>query len=179
MVGTDRFILWRDSDRRVLVLAAALAIMLGVVVSILYVVFTTVRVDGSSMEPVLMDEDRVLVTKGYDAPRHGDIVSATVPDESGEPVGVIKRVVALAGDTVEIIGDHAYVNGVRVPGGATTADGDMRIPAFRMPEGYVYLLGDNRAVSYDSRIVGPVPVEDVAGTVVAIIAPIDRFSIIE
>ncbi|MBN2247429.1 MAG: signal peptidase I [Coriobacteriia bacterium] len=174
-----RFILWRDSDRRVVVLASVLAVALGIVVSLLYVVYTTVRISGPSMEPALYDEDRVLITRGYDVAEHDDIVSAVVPDEHGQPVRVIKRVVALAGDTVEIHGDRAYVNGERVPGGANGDASGAWIPAFEVPAGHVFVLGDNRSLSYDSREVGPVPVADIRGKVVAVILPLHRFSIID
>ncbi|MHB1016361.1 MAG: signal peptidase I [Coriobacteriia bacterium] len=174
-----RFILWRDSDRRYAVFAGVLAILLGITVSVFYVVFATVRIAGPSMEPALYDQDRVLITKRYDAPARGDIVSATVPDEHGRPVGVIKRVVALAGDTVEVFGDRAYVNGERVPGGPEGEDSGLWIPAFVVPAEHVYVLGDNRPLSYDSRFVGPVPLEDVRGAVVAVILPLHRFGIID
>ncbi|MHB1135250.1 MAG: signal peptidase I [Coriobacteriia bacterium] len=178
-MAEHRFILWRDSDRRYAIIAGVLAVTLGIVVSLLYVLFTTVRITGPSMEPALYDQDRVLITKGYDAPARGDIVSATVPDEHGRPVRVIKRVVALAGDTVEVFGDRAYVNGERVPGGSNGEDKGAWIPAFIVPEGSVFVLGDNRPLSYDSRLVGPVPLENVRGSAVAVILPLHRFSIID
>ncbi len=174
-----RFILWRESDQRAVVVAVVLAIVLGVVVGLLYFVFTTIRIAGPSMEPALRDQDRVLVTKGYEEPMRGDIVSATVPDEYGEPVRVVKRVAAVPGDTVEIYGDRAYVNGRRIPGGADGDGAPLSFPAFTVPEGYVYLLGDNRQVSYDSRVVGAVPITVVRGKVVAIILPLSRFAIVE
>jgi len=173
-----RFILWRDSDRWMAILAVALAAGLGVAIALFYVVFTTIRIAGPSMEPALLDEDRVLITRGYDVPGRGDIVSAMVPDEDGRAVRVIKRVVALGGDTVEMHGDRAYVNGERVPGGANNDEVDVWIEPFVVPDSHVYLLGDNRPLSYDSRLVGPVPIGDVRGRVVAIILPLYRFSII-
>lgn len=178
-VSVGRFIVWRESDRRFLVLAAALAIVLGVLVSTFYVVFTTTRVSGPSMEPALYHDDRLLLTRSYDDPRRGDIVSATVPDEIGRPTDVIKRVVALPGDTVEIVGDSAYVNGALVAGSPTDAGAGIRTAPLVVPERSVYLLGDNRPVSYDSRIIGPVPVTSVDGVAVAIIAPLHRFSIMD
>lgn len=171
--------MWRESDRRFLVLAAALAIILGVLVSTFYVVFTTTRVSGPSMEPALYHGDRLLLTRSYDDPRRGDIVSATVPDEAGRPTGVIKRVVALPGDTVELVGDSAYVNGALSAGSPAGAGEGVRTPPLVVPEGSVYLLGDNRPVSYDSRILGPVSLRSVEGVAVAIIAPIHRFSIMD
>lgn len=179
-VSRSGLIVWRESDRRVLVVAAALAIVLGVVVSALWIVFGTARVNGMSMKPALLDQDLVLITRGYDEPARGDIVSATVPDEHGRPVGILKRVVGLPGDTVDVHGDSVAVNGVPVPpptGEARTYG--PRFPQVVVPDGHVYLLGDNRFRSYDSRILGPVPQTAVRGRVAAIVLPFSRFSIID
>jgi len=175
-----RFIIWRENDRRYLILLVVLAALLGAVLAVFYLVFTTVRIDGDSMAPTLHDEDRILITKGYDTPARGDIVSAYVPDEHGQAVRVIKRVVALEGDTVEIFGDRAYVNGDLVTyGPPITGPGDARLDPYVVPEGTVFVLGDNRPYSYDSRFFGPVPLPVIRGKVVAIIMPLQRFTIID
>ncbi|MDP2299514.1 MAG: signal peptidase I, partial [Actinomycetota bacterium] len=160
------FIAWRERDRKYLALTLVLALTLGLLVGTLYIVFTTVRVDGDSMAPALLDEDRVLVTKGYPHPRRGDVVSLTLLD-SGERVGVLKRVIALGGDTVTMLGDVAYVNGERSAADPDTtfeARGPESEPVI-VPADAVFVLGDNRAISFDSRIVGPIPLADVQGRV--------------
>lgn len=163
-----------------LVVAAALAIVLGVVVSTLWIVFGTSRVNGMSMRPTLLDRDLVLITRGYDLPTRGDIVSATVPDEHGRPVGILKRVVGLRGDTIDAHGDVVVINGAPLsPSYGEARTYGPRLPQVVVPDGHIYLLGDNRFRSYDSRILGPVPQTAVRGRVVAIVLPLCRFSIID
>ena len=174
------FIAWREQDRKYVLLVPTLAIVLGLLVGTLYIVFTTIRVDGDSMYPALQHEDRVLLTKRYDRPRRGDIVSVTVTDR-GERVGVLKRVIALAGDEVTVAGDVAYVNGelsAAAPD-AITGSGPAVFGPLVVPEGTVFVLGDNRPISLDSRFVGPVPLSDVNGRVVAVILPVHRFRVID
>lgn len=132
------------------------------------------------MLPALRDEDRVLVTKGYPTPRRGDIISVTMVDGS-ERVGALKRVVALPGDTVAIDGDVAYVNGEpsTVAPDALIGGGGQRTDPLVVPAGMVFALGDNRPVSLDSRHVGPIPLLEVQGKVVAVILPVTRFMIID
>lgn len=171
-----RFIPWRESDRRLLVAAAILAVALGIFITVFYVVFTTIRIDGPSMAPTLLNGDRILLTKGYPDPAVGDVLSVNVPDELGRSVRVIKRVTAIGGDTVEVYGDRIYVNGDLAPHGygEVPEHDDFYAPPFVVPDGTVYVAGDNRGVSYDSRIVGPVPVSAVNGRVVAIVFPLHR-----
>ena len=172
------FIPWREADRRYLVVMVALAFVLGVLLATLYIVFSVVRIDGDSMEPTLLDQDRVLVTKGYAHPARGDIVAVTDP---GRSTGYVKRVVALPGDSVEYHGDVAYVNGAPsdVAPDAIIAQDVPLSDAFTVPERHLVLLGDNRPVSLDSRYTGPVPVPAVQGKVVAIILPPARFRLID
>ncbi|MDO8879823.1 MAG: signal peptidase I [Coriobacteriia bacterium] len=174
------FIAWRERDRKYLALTLVLAFTLGLLIGTLYIVFTTVRVDGDSMSPALLHEDRVLVTKTYPNPRRGDIVSLTVLD-LGERVAVLKRVIALGGDTVTMRGDAAYVNGERFatdPDTTFEPNGAESEPVI-VPADAVFVLGDNRAISFDSRIVGPIPLADVQGRVAAVILPLGRFHVID
>lgn len=175
-----RFILWRESDRRLLAISGILALVLGIAITVFYVVFTTIEIDGPSMSPTLLDGDRVLLTKGWPDPAVGDILSVNVPDEHGRSVRVIKRVVAVEGDTVEVFGDRVYVNGALAPYGygELPEHEEFHLPPFQVPEDTVYVAGDNRGVSYDSRIVGPVPLSAVNGRVVAIVFPVHRLGIV-
>jgi signal peptidase I len=172
-MDSPRFIFWRESDRRHYVTLLVLTALLAALVTLLNVVVSVTSIDGQSMEPTLRQGDRILVTRGYDRPTVGDVVSFMAVERNGQPIRLIKRVVALPGDTVEVIGDSAWVNG-RLSDAAPTASvgtESYRIGPMTVPDGTVYVLGDNRPVSLDSRWIGFVPLATIDGKAVAIIFP--------
>lgn len=132
---------------------------------------------GESMEPALHDGERVLVNKlvyRLHDPRRGDVVVIGGDDVWGDRL--IKRVVGLPGETVEIRGDIVRVDGRRVDIGSSSADRrDVadRAPRveYRVGADEVLVLGDNRAASRDSRSFGPVPLDDIIGRVDAVFWP--------
>ena len=123
-------------------------------------------VQGNSMYPTLHDGDRVLYYRRYSDYKIGDIVALDRPD--GEEF--VKRVVAVAGDTVNIQNGKLYVNGEEQkmdgPVGRTeaSAKGTVAYP-LTVGEEQVFVLGDNREVSSDSRMFGPVKVRDLKGRI--------------
>lgn len=171
-----RFIPTLPSDRKRVPLIITLVVALAAVVTVFYVLNTAAKVDGDSMLPGLRNGDRILVTRGYRAPRPGDIISFSAVI-SGKPDTLIKRVVALAGDVVEVNGDSILVNGGAEPGGYQVLKGSeaFHIEPFTVPAGSVYVLGDNRPISLDSRFFGPVALKDVKGKAVYLFSPINRF----
>jgi signal peptidase I len=138
------------------------------------VLFRQFVVEGSSMQPTLSGGERVLVTRfayRFGAPGTGDVVVASVRGEDGARFDVIKRIVGVPGETVEVRGCSVVVDGVFRPDLTQPAPcGDSSAPV-RVPEEHVYLLGDNRDGSYDSRVFGPVPLDDVVGRVDAVLWP--------
>jgi signal peptidase I len=124
-----------------------------VVITILFTfAFRVVNVDGTSMKPTLQHKDKVVVsTVGYEAKR-GDIVVISSTDGLKEPI--IKRIIAVGGDTVDI----NFTTGVVTVNGTeedysnelTSQQFDIAFP-ITVPEGCVFVLGDNRAESLDSR----------------------------
>jgi signal peptidase I len=152
-----------------------LAVVLGVVVIVFYVLFDFGRVSGPSMVPTLRDSDHVLMTKGVRYPRRGDIVFTSVM-EGGKPVELIKRVIAVPGDLIAISNDSAIVNGVPEPqrGQFVLPAYSSSFPTLTVPPGTVYLMGDNRPVSYDSRYIGPEPISGIKGRIFAVYSPITR-----
>ena len=165
----------RHAQRLAELIVLPLVALLILVLLVFYVFFTTAQVDGPSMLPTLHDHDRVLVTHGLRTLQRGDIVVFYV-NEHGQRDELVKRVVALPGDTVEIRNDAAYVNGVTEParGQVRSARYSLSEPALRVPPGQLYVLGDNRPVSEDSRYIGTVAISGVKGKVVAIFSPLAR-----
>lgn len=155
-------------------------------------------VDGDSMLPTLHNQERLLVTNFSYTPAHNDIVVIweddlynKVTETYGE--AIVKRIVGVAGDTISIDFDAGivYRNGVALEHGI--ADGilyedghaindytreriDM-VGSVEIPEGYVFVMGDNRNNSTDSRDyrVGLVDVNNIIGKAYLRIAPLDRF----
>lgn len=160
--------------RRILV---PLLIAFILVTAVFNIWFDQIMVDGDSMEPTLRHGDRVLVTKGYDTPRRGDVVVVRARPRGGGPEReFVKRVVAIEGDTVSVVRGRAVVNGRAEPRDYETrlSESDITTSEIEVPTGTVFTLGDNRPVSYDSRFYGPASIEAVHGRVAAIWAPIGR-----
>lgn len=119
-------------------------------------VLRVVNVSGSSMLPNLHSDDRVLLFSLSYRPRPGDVVVITHTERLSEPI--IKRVIALEGQRVDIdfAAGTVLVDGARldesgyIRNGTTTQPSDFRFP-LTVPKGCVFVLGDNRSVSNDSR----------------------------
>ena len=155
-------------------------------VIILAIVFTfffrVVNVSGPSMLPSLQSNDRVLISMLFHKPQEGDVVVITRTQGLTQPI--IKRVIATEGQTVDIDFDTGmvYVDGemldesAYLENGTTTQPSDYTFP-LTVPEGYVFVLGDNRAVSNDSRSkdVGMVDERYIMGKAEWILFPFDRF----
>lgn len=147
-----------------------------VILSVFYIFFRHLLVDGDSMLPTLNDGDRVLITRNFFEPARGDIVIVRArPGEGQEERELIKRIVAVEGDVVIVRSGIAYVNGVEETGHPVLSSAtDVSRAEEVVPPGHVYILGDNRPVSYDSRFYGPAPIGAITGKVVAVYAPISR-----
>lgn len=130
-----------------------------------FVLFRPVTVQGNSMKPTLQNGDYLLLYCFDYIPEQGDVV--VIERENAEPL--IKRVVAVAGDTVYIdpVTQLVYCNGERLeePYLTTTTPPLGMTEAVTVPEGHIFVLGDNRYNSHDSRSddIGMVNVESVIG----------------
>jgi signal peptidase I len=125
----------------------------------------TTQVDGLSMEPSLADEQRLIIEKvtyRLHGPERGDIVVLRLPDRRFDRP-LIKRVIGLPGEIVEIREGGVYVDGegLEEPYLSGPTPGFMK-PRL-VPEGHVMVLGDNRGSSNDSRSFGMVPIDDILG----------------
>lgn len=126
-------------------------------------------IPSASMEPTLHPQDRVLVNKlSYELHdvNRGDLIVFGHPEEvSGEDTqDLIKRVIGLPGETVELRENSVLIDGQPLdepylPEGTTFSD----FGPVQVPEGHVFVLGDNRAASRDSRVFDSVPIDDIVG----------------
>ncbi len=126
-----------------------------------------------SMEPTLHEGDRLLVYKpAYHGhpPRRGDIV---LIDSGGEYF--VKRVIAVGGDEIAVFGPQLWVNGVLFDEPYTEVDGEAVVQPERVPEGSVWVMGDNRPMSEDSRDWGAVPETALRGRIVLRYWPFAKF----
>jgi signal peptidase I len=152
------------------------------------------KVQQKSMEHTLEEDQYVLVDKltpRFDAYNRGDIVVFEPPQDWGESnTPFIKRVIGEPGDTVEIRDDGlVYVNEVALdepylyaeeagePAQPTTAP--LEQSTWTVPEGDLFLMGDHRANSADSRTFGPVPIDRVVGRAWLRYWPLDTFGILQ
>ncbi len=142
-------------------------ILPAILIALLINVFVgqATRVEGQSMEPNLHSDQRLVVEKmsyRFHGPERFDIVVLRLPSQGDELL--IKRVVGLPGETVEIQNGHVSVDGqVLEEPFAIGETRPGRQSSVVVPPLHVYVLGDNRNHSNDSRNFGPVPIENLIG----------------
>lgn len=137
-------------------------------------------VEGPSMSPGLADSEFLLVNKlSYltDDPQRGDVIVFRSPRNPDEDL--VKRVVGLPNEVVEIRDSQVYVNGHLVDessyfSGSIGPD----TPAWRVPEASYFVMGDNRLQSRDSRAIGSVPRASIVGQVWLIYWPPGKFGLL-
>lgn len=143
-----------------------------------------VVVSGHSMEPTLSDGDRLLIQSTFYTPQHGDVVVVDGYINYGKPL--VKRVIAKGGDTVDIDSKNGivYVNGQALEepyvAEPTYTIGNIGFP-LTVPEGQLFVMGDNRQHSTDSRFtsVGLIDERDILGKVLWRIFPLDSLEKIQ
>lgn len=133
------------------------------------------RVYGQSMEPNLHTNERLLVEKlsyRFHGPRRGDIV--VLHDPTGGSELLIKRVVGLPGERVTISEGRVYVDGVRLEEPYLTQETQGNGRSWTVPPLSVFVMGDNRGASRDSRVFGPVSLNQIIGRAVLRYWPLDQ-----
>jgi signal peptidase I len=132
----------------------------------------TFVVHGPSMEPTLMDGERLLVSKTaykLGKPKRGDVVVLRYPLDPSRDY--IKRIVAVEGDTVELRLGRLYVNGILQEEPYVRYPGLYNMDSLVVPENTVFVMGDHRTDSEDSRFFGPVDVSLLKGKAIVVIWP--------
>ncbi len=156
------------------------AILLAVLIAFFVreYVFTLVKVQGQSMEPSLHHDDRLYVNRFFYTPEKGDVVIFEPATDPNRPY--VKRVIATEGDTVyidfrtgdvyvndEVIEEDYIKDETREMGSYISElirNGEYgRTSPIVIQPGYIFVMGDNRNNSKDSRHLGPVPIEEVMG----------------
>lgn len=189
------------------VLCIVVAFLLAVIIK--YFVFTPTLVQQTSMTPTIKDGERVLINRivrTFKLPiNRGDIITFERPIATENGVGVynetkgvwnfimhdaleitkvsyIKRVIGIAGDHVLIENGKVFVNDMEIAEVYLDGIETPRRGAFydvEVPEGYVFVMGDNRSGSSDSREFGCIPLDKVEGRVTVRIWPLNEFGSID
>jgi len=155
---------------------------LAVAVFIVMFVVQPVKVEGTSMQPRLVDQERIFVNRfiyRFSEIHRGDVVVFWYPRDTAK--SFIKRVIGLPGDLVEIRLGQVLVNGARI-------DEPYLRPEYRdresfgrviVPPGHYFVLGDHRNSSNDSRNWGFVPRELIYGKAIFSYWPVSRIGLVE
>jgi signal peptidase I len=163
--------------------AAAIAVLLALFIRTFVV--QAFKIPSGSMEPTLLVGDHILVNKfiygikipfiqktiiPVKDPERGDVIVFIYPVDPSKDF--IKRAIGLPGERIEIVGRTIYINGVPYKdphgyyspsGGPADPQSKERFGPVTVPEGHIFVMGDNRNHSYDSRFWGFVPIESVKG----------------
>ena len=149
-----------------------LLIAIGLALVIIVFLYQPVKVEGTSMAPLLSDQERIFINKfvyRFEPIQRGDVVVFWYPLDRTK--SFIKRVVGLGGETVEIRQGQVYVNGSVPPQYEDLSD----FGPVRVPKDSFFVMGDHRISSNDSRVFGPVASRYIYGRAVFAYWPVDHF----
>jgi signal peptidase I len=153
----------------------------AIIIALLIHVFLAqaTRVYGQSMEPNLHTNQRLVIEKlsyHFHGPRRGDVV--VIRDPGGSPELLIKRVIGLPGERITVTDGRVYIDGTPLdePYLAQPTQGGGR--SWIVPPLNVFVMGDNRGASRDSRIFGPVPLDYIVGHAVVRYWPPEQVGIL-
>lgn len=132
------------------------------------------------METTLHNQERLLVNKflfDVSKPHDGEIIVFKPPIESSEDF--IKRIIGTPGQTITMKNGYVYVNGVLQPESYLTMRDHANFGPYKVPPHDLFVLGDNRAHSLDSRYFGPVPIKNVQGEAFFAYWPLSQFGFLK
>src|SRR5215469_15418264 len=155
-----------------------LVIALSLAIVIIIFFYQPVKVEGTSMTPLITDQERIFINKfvyRFEPIERGDVVVFWYPLDRSK--SFIKRVVGLPGETVEIRQGNVYVNGAALPEPYVPPQYEdlSDFAAVRVPRDSYFVMGDHRISSNDSRVFGPVASRFIYGRAVFAYWPVDHF----
>jgi signal peptidase I len=155
-----------------------LLIAIGLALVIIVFLYQPVKVEGTSMAPLLSDQERIFINKfvyRFEPIQRGDVVVFWYPLDHSK--SFIKRVVGLPGETVEIRQGTVYVDGKIVPEPYVPPQYEdlSDFAPVTVPEDKYFVMGDHRISSNDSRVFGPVASRFIYGRAVFAYWPVDHF----
>jgi signal peptidase I len=158
-------------------------VLVSVAASFMIITFLyqPVRVEGTSMQPELRDQDRLFINKfayRFESISRGDVVVFHYPRDPEK--SYIKRVIALPGDALRIDDGRVYVNGQRVDETYVPKryrDG-RSMPEMVIPQSEYFVMGDHRSISSDSRDFGPVNRDLIYGKAAFVYWPADNVGVV-
>lgn len=158
-------------------------VLVSIIVSAFIIVFLyqPVRVEGTSMLPMLQDQDRLFINKiAYRVGdiHHGDVVVFLYPHDHSK--SYIKRVIAVGGDRLKIDHGQVFVNDVPLKEGYVPIryEDERSQPETIIPPHEYWVMGDHRSISSDSRDFGPVARELIYGKAAFVYWPVDQMGVV-
>src|SRR6201993_3746305 len=156
----------------------ALLIAIGLALVIIVFLYQPVKVEGTSMAPLLSDQERIFINKfvyRFEPIQRGDVVVFWYPLDHSK--SFIKRVIGLPGETVEIRQGTVYVDGKQLKESYVPPQYEdlSDYGPVRVPPNMFFVMGDHRISSNDSRVFGPVPSRFIYGRAVFAYWPVDHF----
>ncbi|BDF59139.1 signal peptidase I [Christensenellaceae bacterium] len=162
----------KKSDKRFWIV---LLLVIAALICLRVFVLDWIWISGESMLPTLQDGELVLtekISKNTGGLSHGDLVIVIYPDG----LQCVKRIIGMEGDTISIQDNMVIVNGDAIDEPYLNEKNFPDMTTIKVPENSIFVMGDNRNHSSDSRepMIGPIPDDKIVGRAISVIYPFDR-----
>ena len=159
------------------ILEWALTIIIPVVAALLIhqYLFTFARVDGTIMLDTLHENNIMGVSRLHyrlNEPQRGEIITCNYPEDGNKLF--VKRIIGLPGETIEIREGTVYIDGEPIAETYLTRVDDQSMDPITLAKDEIFVMGDNRPVSRDSRAVGPLTLDEIYGRVLFVAFPFNE-----
>ena len=137
--------------------------------------FTFARVDGTSMLDTLHENNIMGVSRLHyrlNEPQRGEIITCNYPEDGNKLF--VKRIIGLPGETIEIREGTVYIDGEPIAETYLTRVDDQSMDPITLAKDEIFVMGDNRPVSRDSRAVGPLTLDEIYGRVLFVAFPFNE-----